>query len=33
MKEYEYSFIVSDVTPYVDYCEKNSYKLEKIIIR
>ena len=29
MKEYEYSFKVSDITPYIDYCKKNNYELEK----
>ena len=27
MKEYEYSFKVKDIKPYIDYCEKNNYKL------
>lgn len=25
MEEYEYSFIVHDIKPYVDYCEQNGY--------
>ena len=29
MKEYEYSFIVNDITPYIDYCKNNGYELEK----
>lgn len=27
MKEYEYSFKVEDIKPYVNYCEKNNYEL------
>lgn len=26
MEEYEYSFQVKDIKPYLDYCEKNNYK-------
>ena len=26
MEEYEYSFKVDSIKPYIDYCEKNSYK-------
>lgn len=29
MKEYEYSFRVNDITPYIDYCKINNYDLEK----
>ena len=29
MREYEYSFIVNDITPYVIYCKNNGYELEK----
>ena len=29
MIEYEYSFIVKDKTPYLEYCIKNKYKKEK----
>ena len=25
MEEYEYSFIVKDIKPYIEYCEKNGY--------
>lgn len=30
MEEYEYSFKVKSIKPYVEYCEKNNYKLEDI---
>lgn len=26
MKEYEYSFKVKDLKPYIDYCKRNNYK-------
>ncbi len=29
MEEYEYSFEVAGIEPYIEYCEKNSYKLRK----
>jgi len=29
MREYEYSFKIDDITPYIDYCKKNNYELEK----
>ena len=25
-KEYEYSFYVKEIEPYIQYCEKNDYK-------
>ena len=25
-KEYEYSFYVEEIEPYIQYCEKNDYK-------
>lgn len=28
MEEYEYSFKVSDIKPYIEYCENNNYKRE-----
>ena len=28
-KEYEYSFKVSDITPFIDYCISNSYELKE----
>ena len=28
-KEYEYSFKVTDVKPFIDYCKNNNYTLEK----
>lgn len=28
-KEYEYSFKVKDITPFIDYCANNKYELEK----
>lgn len=31
MKEYEYSFKVKSIKPYVEYCEKNNYELKKAI--
>lgn len=35
MKEYEYSFKVEDIKPYIDYCEENKYELvsESVQIR
>ncbi len=30
MEEYEYSFKVKSIKPYIEYCEKNNYKLEDI---
>ena len=30
MEEYEYSFKVKSIKPYIDYCEKNNYELEDI---
>ncbi len=29
MEEYEYSFEVDEIEPYIEYCEKNSYELHK----
>ena len=29
MEEYEYSFEVARIEPYIEYCEKNSYELRK----
>ena len=28
-KEYEYSFKVSDITPFIDYCISNNYELKE----
>lgn len=28
-KEYEYSFKVKDITPFIDYCANNNYELKK----
>ena len=32
MEEYEYSFKVSSIKPYIEYCEKNDYKKESEIL-
>ena len=26
MEEYEYSYYVKDINPYIEFCEKNNYK-------
>lgn len=28
-KEYEYSFKVKDITPFIEYCVNNNYELQK----
>lgn len=33
MEEYEYSFKVTDLTPYINYCEENGYRKEKPVLQ
>lgn len=33
MEEYEYSFKVKSIKPYINYCEENGYKKESEVIQ